>query len=320
LTAETLAESLHLALAARALDRHGLFAALGGVPVTAAELAERSGLDISLLDGVLRYLAARTDLVEQSAAGFTSPVANDPSAMFVLRLYGDAFLPCSTALPAMLAGSPARNIDERGRGRAFQGAPAAANGVMAQILHQLEFNCLLDLGCGSGALLATLAAARKDFRGWGIDKNQSNCRAARARLDGPTRRRVRIVRGDVALPMAAIPGDWIDEVETIVVSDLLNEFMADGANAAVRWLADLAMLFPERVLVVADYYGRLMKDVPASPLLLLHDFVQLTSGQGIPPADLDGWAGLYSAGGWQLAHAIDDEHSNRFIHILKCAA
>ncbi|MEI9983883.1 MAG: hypothetical protein WDN69_12120 [Aliidongia sp.] len=98
---------------------------------------------------------------------------------------------------------------------------------------------------------------------------------------------------------------------------LLNEFMADSGTNAIRVLSDLAKLLPGRMLVIADYYGRLNEPADAVPAFLLHDFVQLVSGQGIPPPDSAGWGRLYAASGWRLVHVINDDRSNRFVHILK---
>jgi hypothetical protein len=49
---------------------------------------------------------------------------------------------------------------------------------------------------------------------------------------------------------------------------------------------------------------------------LLHDYVQLISGQGIPPATAAEWRSIYSQAGCRLVHVIDDTSTTRFIHVI----
>ena len=55
-------------------------------------------------------------------------------------------------------------------------------GLLPEIIRRLEFNHVLDLGCGSGALLRELASQDSCFIGWGIDLNRAMCEMARARI------------------------------------------------------------------------------------------------------------------------------------------
>jgi hypothetical protein len=49
---------------------------------------------------------------------------------------------------------------------------------------------------------------------------------------------------------------------------------------------------------------------------LLHDYAQLISGQGVPPAGLDEWKAIYSEAGCRLAHVIEDRATPLFVHIV----
>ena len=92
---------------------------------------------------------------------------------------------------------------------------------------------------------------------------------------------------------------------------------AKGMAPVVAWLVHLRGMFPGRPMLIADYYGRL--SAPALPwdrATLLHDFVQLISGQGIPPHSLVEWQSLYQAAGCRLVHVTEDTSSTRFLHIL----
>ena len=50
--------------------------------------------------------------------------------------------------------------------------------LVADLVLQLEFNNILDVGCGTGALLANLAVRKREFVGWGLNINPSMCAAA----------------------------------------------------------------------------------------------------------------------------------------------
>jgi hypothetical protein len=92
----------------------------------------------------------------------------------------------------------------------------------------------------------------------------------------------------------------------------------DGHYQAVKWLRGLRQVLPGRPLLIADYYGRLgQKRVRLSRETLLHDFAQVISGQGVPPANASQWRAIYSRAGCQLIHIIEDKTTTRFIHILR---
>ncbi len=90
-----------------------------------------------------------------------------------------------------------------------------------------------------------------------------------------------------------------------------------GSSGAVAWLAGLGKALPGRPMLIEDYYGRLAgKKGEAHGPTLLHDYVQLISGQGIPPAGLSEWRKIYAAAGCRLIHVTEDTSSTRFIHIV----
>jgi SAM-dependent methyltransferase len=319
LTVLTLAEGLHLAHAAEALHRLGLFDEMGE-PVAAETLARRHRLDAEMLRGLLDYLSLRTDLVARSAAGYATTAAYDAEARFLLALHAGAYAPAAAGLARSLRrpGSATSGIDRAAQARAFAGVPASSAGALPGILHQLGARALLDLGCGTGAVLCTLAAADPAFRGWGIDASPPMCRAARrnAREAGLSRR-VKVFEGDGRHPERLLSPAVRASVDSILAGDFANEMVGRDGRPAIAWLRRLRRLFPGRMLVVADYYGRLGGEGAADPRTLLHDFAQLISGQGVPPADSAGWEAIYDRAGCRLAHVIEDPGTTRFLHILK---
>ena len=81
-------------------------------------------------------------------------------------------------------------------------------------------------------------------------------------------------------------------------------------------VAGLRQALPGRPLLLSDYYGRLGSDAEEQRETLLHDFVQLISGQGVPPPGLDEWRAIYAEAGCRLAHVIEDQTTTQFVRIV----
>ncbi len=315
-----LAEGLQLGHALSTLHDLGVLAALAR-PRSVDELAGEFGLDAAMLGATLEFAAARTDLIDKRGQRFRTTAAYAPAARFVLDLYAGAFAGNAVALPAILrrpalAGAA---VDRARHAQAFLQAPAGPEAVPAGLLHQLGVRAVLDLGCGPGALLRTMALQDDGFRGWGIDANPAMCRNARARLrEAGVTRRVRIVQGDGRDPARTLPDAARAKIQAVVAGDLANELCAHGADAAVVWLRRLQRDFPQRLLLVSDYYGRLgHRGHAAGRETLLHDYVQAISGQGIPPPDRKAWQAIYRAAEVRLIHCIEDTSTTRFLHLLR---
>lgn len=313
-----LAEGLQLGHALSTLQHLGVLDALQR-PRSADDLAAEFGLDPALLAAVLEFVAARSDAVDKRGRRFVRGAADTPESRFVTELYAGAFAANAVALPALLR-RPARAgdaVDRARHARAFLYAPGGAEQAPASLLAQLGARAVLDLGCGPGHLLSAMAQQDPGFRGWGIDANPGMCRIARAGLrEAGASRRVRILHGDGRRPERVLDASARAKIDAVVAGDLANELCAaDGA--AVAWLQRLSAAFPQRWLLVCDYYGRLGHGRDARRETLLHDYVQAISGQGIPPPDRKAWQALYRAAGVRLVHCIEDTSTTRFLHLLR---
>jgi SAM-dependent methyltransferase len=312
-----LAEGLHLAHAAATLHALGILAELRSRS-TAEALAGRFGVDREVLDGTLAYLAARTNIVTRNGDCYALDEGYDDGARFLLDLHVRAFAPVSADLATVLQHpqEACARVDRGAQAAAF--ADDAGDAALAGILRQLGFATILELGCGTGALLRALARADPRLAGVGVDTSSAMCRVARDRIRAEgLETRLRIVQGDARDPHACLPADT-PKTAAVVARDFLNELCRGGGHAAIAWLRRLRALLPGRVLVVADYYGQLgWEPIDADRRILLHDFVQLISGQGVPPPDLNGWAAMYDAADCELAHAIEDPRSARFVHLVR---
>lgn len=312
-SAADLAEAFHLAHAASYLVDADL---LDDQEHPVDKLAAARGLDPVVLGGMLEFLALRTDLVSRGETGFRAGPGLGPVERGFIDQYLGAYGPNVAALPGILSGAvDGRSLTDRVRhARAYSGTLGAGAALLPELLGKLGLNHVLDLGCGSGELLARLAGRDPDFHGHGVDANPGMIDVAQAR--GLPAEQVRFWVGDASDPQDCVPDDVRADTKVLVASNLLNEFFgADGAAAG--WLRRLGEAFPCRLLVVVDYYGVLGHCAEPPPYLALHDWVQLISAQGVPPPDLEGWQSVYQQADSQLLHAIQDSKTSVFIHLIR---
>jgi SAM-dependent methyltransferase len=314
-----LAEGFHLACALVALDRHGILKSLAHA-CAVRTLAARHRIDRGMLEAALQMLAARTDLIARNGDKYRLTRKYDAYARFAigqyLRTYGANAIALDRILPR--PGLAAALIDLRQHPIAFLETPAFSSVMLGDLIVQLGFNHVLDLGSGTGILLHDLAVRVPKFVGWGLDINPVMCAAARKRVRSVRAAvPIKIIRGDCYDPKSTVPAAIARQVRTITAASVANEFFGAGTDAAVAWLANLKKAFPGRILLIGDYYGRLGHRKNPPRHIALHDFVQVISGQGVPPPTLAAWRKIYRAAGVALVHAIEDRGASCFVHLIK---
>lgn len=282
-------------------------------PRTSAEIADDLALDAHLLERILAFLAANTDVIRRRrhryvlAPGYARSQAWCGMLEKLVGAYGPAFRDAHAALHGRAAA-----IDGDALARAY--AHDIESALVIETIRALAPRGVLDLGCGRGQLLAAVCADSA-VRGWGIDASPAMCRAARAtvRAAGLTRR-VAIHHGHAAAPhlLSAAARAHIDVIHA---GSLFNAMMAEPARA-VAVLARLARGFPGRTLVVVDYLGG-----TANPgrYTQLTDLGQLLTGQGTPPTTHRRWAALYTAVGAVLVSAAEATTFDLrwFLHVVR---
>lgn len=318
-----LVEAFQLGHAVAALHDIGLLASLQRRPATVRALAREARVDPNLLGGLLEIAAARTDLLRKRRGRFATTDSYGRSARFLLDMYTGAYGQTAARLTTLLR-RPSRapgTVDRRRHARAFETADAFLVGPLPAMIVQLGMGHLLDLGCGTGALLIEIAARDAGFVGWGLEFNPTLCRVARQRIraagvDG----RVRVLVGDCTKLREALPAAVVAAVRTVTMGDVANEMFAGGAARFTTWLRDLRALLPGRCLLISDYYSRLGRvgrpRRATDRETLLHDFAQIISGQGLPPATQREWWAIYKRAGCRLVHVLEDRATTRFIHLL----
>jgi SAM-dependent methyltransferase len=240
---------------------------------------------------------------------------------FQVMKFAGAYGPTAARLDRSLE-SPAKGrelVDRQSLARAFQGIKDSTRGWMAPMLLGAGVTSLLDLGCGTASLLIELAKIDSRFHGVGVDGDRHMCKLARAdaRAAGVSRR-VKIVCAD-GRDLESLP-----DSRAIHASSLLNEFFAEGSSEAIRFLAQLKARFPGRDCWLVDYYGQL-GHAPRSTVSaavthgMLHDLIQVLSGQGVPPPDLKSWRAIYRRSGVRLveAHEFKEHGLTWFVHRIR---
>jgi SAM-dependent methyltransferase len=210
-------------------------------------------------------------------------------------------------------------IDRKQYAKAFAEQGVLADNIVADLVLQLGLNHVLDLGCGAGTLLLNLASRNADFAGWGLDSNAWMCAAARKRIASLRMgKRIGIFQGDCRDLRRSLPASVVTNVSVIIAASVMNEFFAEGITKAVECLAGISATFPGQTMLIADYYGDGKNTGrSSSKKMALHNFIQIVSGQGVPPANLSGWKKIYQGAGCHFIHAVQLQDSPYFIHILK---
>lgn len=311
-----LVEAYQLSRAVAVLNDLKVFASQK--PFTAKQLARRHDLDAKLLGGTLEYVALRTDLLRRTAGEQFVVTRNE--SRFLIDLYTGAYGRTADQLGKILsdpAVAPA-SVDRVRYARAFESVDAAAMGMLPRVIRALEFNYTLDLGCGNGELLLELARRDSSFVGWGIDSNPAMLKIARARLrKARMGKQVQLMEADGGSIGTTVPASVRTQIRSLTCCNFANEMFGRGQREAIKWFRELCRLFPGRPLLNSDYYGRLgKKHRQPQRETLLHDYAQLISGQGVPPATAVEWDSVYSKAGCRLVHVIDDTSTTRFIHII----
>lgn len=318
LSAFDLVEAFHLSHAVSTLYSLGVLETLRR-PLTPEATAKLHGLDSRLIGGLLEYAAARTALVCKVGKRFAATEFYSSESQFLLELYTGAYRDNSVCLDTVLRrpGLAPTAVNRKRHTQAIKIGRSFPVKDVPELIRQLQFNYILDIGCGSGALLVALAKQNPHFVGWGLEMNSSMCRLARAGIKSKGIKGIRIVRGDSRNPLRALPADVRSRVQTVTACQVANEMFGAGCSGAVAWLRGLRSTFPGRPLLIADYYGRLGSKASCDQRhTILHDYVQLISGQGVPPSNIKQWKAIYAEAGCRFAHAIEDTGTTRFIHVV----
>lgn len=315
-----LAEGLHLAHSLSALDRLGILESLQKEH-RVEELTAKHRVDSYVLEATLQMLASRTKLIAKRANKYRVTGWYRGPDRFVSLQYIGAYGNNAVQLAQTLRSpsSAGEIVDREQHARAFDQASTWERTSIADLVVKLGLEQPLDLGCGTASMLLRLARRSEPFRGWGIDANPWMCESARKRVAAARlQSRITIFQGDCRNVKSAIPSAVINEVRTLTASGVINEFFAKGFAGAIDWLKGLKALFPGRNMLISDYYSQVgSRRRSINRAVTLHDFIQVISGQGVPPPNLKGWREIYHAANCQLVQVHETTSVFDFIHLIK---
>jgi SAM-dependent methyltransferase len=302
-----------------ALHMLGVLASMT-TPKTASELAGKHGLQEDILRPLLDLLAFKTTLVAKGQAGYWVTPDYTPETRFNLEQYMGAYGRNTVELASVLR-DPSRGpelVDAAAHAGAYANFGRAGLGLAVNIVAQLGFRSVLDIGCGPGLTLIELARRNPNFTGYGLDMNPHMLALGRQRVQtAGLSDRIKLVEGDAAA-VESLSAEGVDTIDCVLMGSVLNGYFDRGAAGVVSVLSGVRQRFPESAFIVADYYGALGRHEPPWVLrTIIHDFVQIASAQGVPPENSGGWASIYAAAGCLLIHVVETHDGTGFVHIGK---
>ena len=290
---------------------------------TIEDLALKCGCHPGPLRVCLEFLEETSGITKRDKRGLyyiALSSGQSKQLAFLVEKFIGAYGQTALNLPAVLANDHELRralVDRKSLARAFTSVRDLSRGLVTAMIAGTRPSTLLDLGCGTGSLLVELAKLDPRFRGIGVDANRFMCTEARRHAKvHHVRTRVRIFCQD-ARDVQRLP-----DATALHGASLLNEMFANGADEAIEYLQKLRERFAGRDIWFVDYYGRLGAkriDKSAVPHSVLHDLIQVLSGQGIPPSDLKSWRAIYRAADCRLieAHEFRDTGLDWFIHRVR---
>jgi SAM-dependent methyltransferase len=329
-----LIEGYYLVRILDALHQEGILQALAGRRSLSAIARERR-LPIGFLTLLLEYAALRSDVINMSKGKngvsfrMSPEYAHSLLPGHLLDQYVGAYGPCMDNLKALLH-TPARGASLVNRRRHMAAFAQPNNGgghgghlEIIAILRELEITNLLDLGCGTAALLVNAARRNPRFSGLGLDASSAMVSAARRRVaDAGLSRQIQIIQGDVFQLAKMTSRETRMRVQAITALSVANEFFGQDERDIGGFLVALRKVFPRRILILGDYYGCLgwkRRNKSRYQRSLIHDVAQLVSGQGIPPGNGQQWRDIYHRASCTLVKAFEGESDGiaRFIHLVQ---
>jgi len=320
-------EGFYLAQIVYHLHRHQIFDRLA-TRSTAAEIVRDFGGDEELLAVLFDFVYRTSDILlrDRSYNYQVNPKYQFYAHFgFHLDKFLGAYGPVFTRLEEVLSSATLGKafVDNDMLAQAFARVERSGTSIIADLIRERNVRSLLDLGCGPATLLIELGLADWTFQGWGVDANPAMCAVAKERIiQAGLANRVQVLHTDVRQLENHLQPDLRCEIGALHGRSLLNEFFRHGTVQAVAFIAQLKNLFPDRLLFVVDYYGKLAQVPTRHPQYrhtYLHDLAQSISAQGVPPPDLQTWAAVYEAAGCTIVHAYEGENNGIewFIHVVQ---
>ena len=300
-------------------------ALLAGTPID--QIAIKWKVNERLLFSVVQYLRHTTDVfalydMPDNQRLMLGDGYDLRDIEHLVDLYAGAFGPCLEKLEDVLrTGGGGHLVDWSRHARAF-GPRATIAPYLPKLLSELEVKQLVEIGCGNGELLESLAKADRNFSGIGVDLNRHILRRVEKRLSSEpdVSGQLKWIACDIFDLHKSIPARRRREVDALCMNSVANAFFAGTKLTDV--LIYLKSHFESRILVISDYYGKLYLQTALGgdyKRTLLHDVAQVISSQGVPPPDIEDWKDIYAKADVTLFKAFhySGKGVDHFIHIIQ---
>lgn len=307
--------------------QQGVFEQLTGER-SVSTVAEELGYDTEVFEALLDFIHQATDLLRVTRSGHFLFNPKYEQYYFLgfqfdkfIGSYGPALTQLGQSLRSRTLGR--KLVNREVEARAYHQISSPPNPLVIKIVRDRNLHSLLDLGCGPATLLTELCALDPEFRAVGIDESAAMCKVARERIsEARLTNRIRIIHSDARKLGVHLKRDARQSIEALQSKGLFNELFRHGNEGAVNYLKKLKGWFPGRLLFIVDYYGKLTRVGGASPKYrhtLIHDVIQVITGQGVPPADLAGWDAVYEAADCSIEHAYEGDTNGIewFVHLVR---
>jgi SAM-dependent methyltransferase len=307
----------HLACSVVAhLLRLGLFDSLAkGAPT--GELAAACEVEPAAFEAAIGFAVRFSGLLKtegEDRVRFSDFLMGSDTARFRLLKYLGAYQPCVMSLGEA---APADGLLAMAYRQLSRRSPVG----LVSYLMELKPRTVLEIGCGSAPVLRALASQDPRVSGLAVDPDASMVALARELVQ--TQRlseRVAIAEGSLSDVAEHCPQGW-PPFDVLVLRSVLNEAFAQEGEPA-RVLTRLAATHHGARIVVCEYLSQLGTPFGrerGAVQTLSHDLVQVLSGQGLPPAILEGWDEIYAAAGLRRYSRRVDQSLNgvtQFIDLI----
>src|ERR1700734_2119943 len=308
-----------------ALDRLGLLAELlehGQVDVHAA--AVRIGADQRMLGELLRAAQACGYLVLRDGEAAITPAGRDMAFMrgyFTWSVGGYAGLFSNIA--GLVRGERRFGSDTfRDEAMVALGSGQNDRAFMAhtvdEVLGQLDFTVIADLGSGISARLCRVAAAHEGVRGVGLDISGDATRLAQDSIrQAGFDKDVQALQADV---LSVIKGTERDpvlaEVDAVMSFFLLHALLAD-ADTRPRVIPGLREAFPKaRTFVLADTMLRPAQPADATLPVFSAGYELAHALMGVPLHTKDTYEALFARAGLRTRQVLPFGTPHSWLYVL----
>ncbi|HXL91012.1 MAG TPA: class I SAM-dependent methyltransferase [Streptosporangiaceae bacterium] len=308
-----------------ALHRLALLDSLESGDVDVREFAASTGTDLRMLQELLRAAACcgYVTLLEESAA--LTPAGREAARLrgyftWVVGGYAEVF-----ARMADIATGTCRFNDDVHRNEAMVALGSAQNdqavlgGILGQVLDDVDFTMIADLGSGNSARICRVIAGRDGSRGVGLDISSSANQLAQETIrQSGLSDRARAVQRDVRELAAGRRRDSeLSEVDAVMSFFLLHDLLADPATRQAV-LPGLRESFPNaRTFVLADTMLRPARTAGTTVPVFSLGYELAHAMMGVPLHTRESYEALFEQAGMRIRWRLPFGTPHSWLYVLE---